>query len=157
MTRRVEEVVIDQEGRDKGKTFQITEMASEQGENWAFRLLFAMGRSGVDVPDEMMSQGWAGVAYYGVKAMFQLRWEDAKPLLDEMWQCIEFIPSARARPRKLMEEDVEEVATRIFLRLKVFELHSGFSITGGGLNSLGMQAPAPGFEVPGNTSTSRVQ
>jgi hypothetical protein len=56
-----------------------------------------------------------------------------------MWDCVAFMPDP-AKPqivRKLFEEDIEEVATRIKLRAEVWKLHTGFlkavapSISGG--------------------------
>jgi len=72
------------EGRDKGKVYKITEMPSEQGEEWAYRLLLSLSRSGVDLPEETLNLGMIGVAFLGVRALGGLQWHEAKALLDEL-------------------------------------------------------------------------
>jgi hypothetical protein len=136
MPRKTEVVVIPLDGRDKGKAFQVTEMGAVQGERWATRALLALGRSGIEVPDELRGAGMAGIAIYGVRALARVAYEDAKPLLDEMLRCVKFVPDPRhptfARDLVITEEgegdDVEEISTLLYLRSKVFELHTGFSL-----------------------------
>lgn len=134
MGRKTHTVVIEAEGRDKGKMFTITEMPPSQAEKWAFRALLALAKSGVEVPDDIASAGLAGVAALGIKAFSGLRFEDAEPLLDEMFAMISFIPDA-SRPAikrgyggvgPLIDDDIEEVMTRLTLRKELFSLHTGF-------------------------------
>ena len=130
MARRTEDVWIEEEGRDKGKLFTITEMPADRAEEWAIRAWLALSRAGVVVPEETADQGMWAVAAAGLPALSRIAWEDAKPLLDEMWQCVRFIPNPQTRhvgDRVPMSQDVEEVATRMLLRIKVFNLHVGFS------------------------------
>ena len=137
MARKTETVIIDAEGRDKGKVFVITEMPASKAEKWAARALLALGRSGVDVPDNIAASGLAGVVALGVRSFLGLRFEDAEPLLDEMFaSCVAIVPDPD-RPTvtrgaggigALIEDDIEEVSTRIHLRTEVLELHTGFSI-----------------------------
>jgi hypothetical protein len=134
--RKTEMVTVPMEGRDKGKTFLITEMGAVQGERWATRALLALGRSGVEVPDELRGAGMAGIALYGIRALLRVAYDDAQPLLDEMMNCVKFVPDARHPnfARSLVtsqsgeSDDVEEVSTLLYLRSKVFELHTGFSL-----------------------------
>lgn len=126
--RKTQTVTIDREGRDQGKTFLITEMPAVQAERWAMRAFFAMANAGVDLPDDVADAGMAALASFGLRALGAIRWEDAEPLLDEMMGCVAFVPD-RAKPeqtRKLMDEDIEEVSTRLELRRAVWELHTGF-------------------------------
>lgn len=132
--RKEATVVIQAEGRDKGKIFRLTEMPAAQSEAWATRLMLALSRAGVEVPPGFFEMGMAGVAALGLKAMGGLTWDVAKPLLDEMMTCVKIQPSA-AYPtvRALIDnssdgDDIEEVATRIQLREEVITLHTGFSI-----------------------------
>jgi len=70
----------------------------------------------------------AGMAEIGIRALSGLRWEEAKPLMDEMWECVQIQPDP-TKPmivRKLVEEDIEEISTRIKLRKEVFNLHVDF-------------------------------
>jgi hypothetical protein len=129
MARKTLTVTIDAPGRDQGKVFTLREMPASQAEKWAARALLALARSGVEIPDNIASAGLAGIAYLGIKAFAGLRFDDAEPLLDEMFRCITFVPDPM-RPnivRGLIEDDIEEVATRIKLRAELFTLHTGFS------------------------------
>lgn len=128
MARKTLTVTIDQEGRDKGKAFLITEMPAAQAEEWGARALLALMRSGVEIPDNVQGLGLAGVAVLGLRALGGLDWHLAKPLFDEMWTCVQCIPDP-ARPavvRNLVESDIEEVKTRLFLRKEILTLHVEF-------------------------------
>ena len=65
---------IATDGRDKGKRFLITEMSAYQSEEWAARALFAVMHSGVEVPDEVLSAGFAGVAAIGIDTAVPAAW-----------------------------------------------------------------------------------
>src|SRR4051794_35635287 len=97
MARKQHAIVIEADGRDKGKTFVLNEMPATQAEKWAARALLAMAKSGVEVPDDIASSGLAGVAAMGIKALGGMSFEDAEPLLDEMFAMVSFIPDP-ARP-----------------------------------------------------------
>jgi hypothetical protein len=116
-------------GRDKGKRFLITEMSASASEDWAARLIFAMMNSGADIPDEVAGAGLAGLAAIDpgtlLKAISRVPYEKAKPLLNEMMDCVQVLPDPKdvnvVRP--LIEDDIEEVATRLLLRKEVFSVH----------------------------------
>lgn len=130
MARRTASVTISAEGRDHGKVFILTEMSASQAEKWAARAMLAIGQSGVQIPDDVATAGLAGVAAIGIQAISGVPWHLAEPLLDEMFRCIAFQPNP-AQPdvvRALMEDDIEEIATRVQLREEVISLHLGFSI-----------------------------
>ena len=71
----------------------------------------------------------AGLASFGFQAMCHVSFSEAEPLMNEMFACISFVPDEGIPPRRLIEEDIEEIKTRIDLRAEVLELHTGFSIT----------------------------
>ena len=130
--RRTKSVVIASDGRDKGKTFIITEMPAEQAETWAARALFAVSKSGLDVPLDMLAGGFAGIAALGAQALLSASFADAKPLLDEMMDCVAFMPDI-SKPNTLvsgamLNSQIEEVRTRLTLRSEVLDLHLGFSV-----------------------------
>ena len=130
--RKVKYVTIADEGRDKDKTFQLTEMPASQAERWAFRVFQALARTGVDVPEHMAGSGMAGMAIIGLKALGNMPFFEASELLEEMFACIKIVRD-KSHPEMafaLMEEDIEEVSTRVTLRTEVFELHTGFSMAG---------------------------
>lgn len=127
--RKEATIVVEAEGRDKGKIFRLRELSAEQAESWGLRLMLALSKSGVEVPEGFLEMGMVGVAAMGLKAMGGLPWEVAKPLLDEMMSCIVIQPGSRPDVvRALISDDIEEVATRIRLREEVLTLHTGFSV-----------------------------
>lgn len=129
MARKEINVTIQDEGRDKGKVFHIIEMPASQAEAWAMKVLLALAKSGVDLDESVLNAGWAGVAVLGFKALGSINPDDALPLFNEMLDCIQIIPNPSIPNviRRLVENDIEEVATRLKLRLEVFYLHGNFS------------------------------
>jgi len=126
--RKTITLTIDAEGRDKGKTFLITEMPARQAEEWALRALSAMTRAGIDIPPNILSAGLVGLATFAFRSFASMAFSDMKPLADEMMACVQVIPDP-GRPevkRGLVDTDTEEVATRLRLKQEVFELHTGF-------------------------------
>ena len=133
MARRHDKVVIEREGRDKGKVFWITEMSSAQGEYWAGRLLTMLAAGNTDVPPGFFSLGFEGcAAWIAVHGIGGINWETCLPLLNEMMACVEFQPDpSRNVTRPLIEGDagdIEEITTRFALREAWFDTHLGFSV-----------------------------
>lgn len=156
MARRVEEVWIELDGRDKGKLFKITEMPADQAEWWAMRAWMALSKAGIVMPDGTdAEQGMWAVAAAGIPALSRISPIEAKPLLDEMWQCVKFVPDPThplVGVRTPMSQDIEEVATLMHLRLKILTLHIGFSPAGGPSNSAGTMAGTSPAGPPAGTS-----
>ena len=128
MARNELDYVVPDEGRDKGKVFHLTEMSATQAEKWATRALLAVAASGVDIGSAIGS-GMLGVAQAGIQSLAKIRPADAEPLLDELMTCIRFKPDPRNPGviRALIEDDIEEVATRVKLKIEVVKLHVNFS------------------------------
>lgn len=136
MARKSLRYTVDAEGRDKGKTFVITEMSSADAERWALKALSALVASGVEIPDDVAQGGIAAVAKMGIQAFGGIAWDRAEPLLAEMFTCIQIQPGQNTNVvRALIDDDIEEVATRIRLRIVTFDLHVGFSATAAQLTS----------------------
>ncbi|HET8700174.1 MAG TPA: hypothetical protein VFL97_00705 [Nitrococcus sp.] len=126
--RKTQTITIDAEGRDKGKVFKLTEMPAAQAERWAMRAFFALMNTGVNIPDGLEEAGLAGLASIGLQALGRVPYAQAEPLLAEMLDCVQIIPDP-AKPnvvRKLFDEDIEEVKTRLELRRAVWSLHTDF-------------------------------
>jgi len=136
-------VQISEEGRDQGKCFLIREMPAKQAERWAIRVLLAVGKAGVDVPEDIQMSGMAGLFVMGFGALMKISFEDAEPLLNEMLQCVSLLPNPNDRKvsRPLIDDgvsdDIEEVATLLKLRREVFQLHVNFSKVGAALTRMG--------------------
>ena len=131
MARKTLKLKIKDEGRDLGKTFVITEMSARHGHQWATRALFAVMNGGVEIPDNIMSAGLAGLAAIGIQALGQVSIDVAEPLLDELLECVEIMPDP-GKPevtRALIDDDLEEIATIFKLQKEVLALHINFSTT----------------------------
>ncbi|WP_295372129.1 hypothetical protein [uncultured Pseudacidovorax sp.] len=117
------------DGRDKGRVFQLTEMSANDAERWAIRAMLALIRNGVDIPDDAMNSGMAGLARVGITCLSKLNAEDALQLGDELMTCVRHIPNPKNPNviRNLVEDDVEEIQTRLKLKVAVFRLHVDFS------------------------------
>lgn len=132
MARKTKTVVITDDGRDKGKTFIITELGATQAERWAIRATLALTNAGAVLPDPKEAGGMQALAVAGLQALANLSFDVAEPLLDEMMECVKYQPPVpNAPPQPIFSgdaEQIEEVATRFKLRLAVLELHTGFSL-----------------------------
>jgi hypothetical protein len=145
MPRKTLTYTVTAAGRDQGKAFLITEMPASQSEEWATRALFTAMNCGVEVPDELLSSGLAGLAALGIKSLAKVPFDMAKPLFDQMMGCVQIIPD-RANPefvRPLIEDDIEEIGTRLMLRKAILSLHMDF-----------FRGAAPLTQAPDAASTS---
>ncbi len=127
--RKTAVITIDSQGRDNGKTFLLREMPASQAEKWAMRAFLGLAKSGVEIPENISEAGMAGIATLGFRALSGITFDLLEPLLDEMFECVSVIPDP-SRPqvvRALIEDDIEEVGTRLRLRKEVFALHVDFS------------------------------
>lgn len=128
MARKSTNYTVTDDNRDKGKVFVITELPAARAESWAFRAILALMEGGVELPPGFERMGMAGIAELGIRALSHLRWEIAEPLLAEMWDCVQIMPDP-AKPhvvRPLIDQDIEEVMTRIKIRAEVWKLHTDF-------------------------------
>lgn len=158
MARKSAIVQITDDNRDRGKVFHILEMPAAQAERWAIRAFQALARSDVEIPDNVAGAGFAGIAKLGFQALAKMDEISLMNLMDEMMLCVSFQPDPRKPEivRPLVEEDIEEVQTRLRLRLEVFQLHTGFSMTGSGLITAPSASPLP-VEGSSNTRTFRAR
>lgn len=150
MARATANYTVTDDGRDKGKVFVITEMPASRAESWAMRAILALMAGGVEVPEGFDRMGMAAMAEIGIKALAGLKWDVAEPLLAEMWSCVMYIPDP-SKPhviRNLIEEDIEEISTRIKIRAEVWKLHTGFLTAAAPSISGGLQAAAVKNDSP---------
>lgn len=125
MARKKKTITITAAGRDKGKSFLITELSAADSEEWGGRALFALMNAGIEIPDNIAQAGLAGLASIGLKALQSLSFEQAKPLFDKMMECVQ-VDLGRAGSRNLTDDDIEEVTTRLQLRREIVALHLDF-------------------------------
>lgn len=128
MGRKTAEVLIEAEGRDKGKLFLLTEKHALDAERWGRRFGQHLLR-GVEIPEHVRGMGMIGIASMGFKAIAKIEGDVADGLMNEMLECVEIYPDPKRRDvkRKLIKEDIEEVPTIWHLRERVWELHVGFT------------------------------
>lgn len=148
---RKESVFAAESGRDKGKTFHITEMSASQAESWAFRVVLAVGNAGIEIPDNLASQGMAGLMAVGYMNLLKIPFEAASPLLDEMMGCVKIAPAPNIK-RSLIEDDIEEVTTRLSLRKAVWDIHMDFFLDASKSTS---ESEAQGQPTIGSLSTKQ--
>ena len=125
------DVTVMAEGRDAGKVFRITPMPAWVAEKWAWRAMSVLARSGTDVPPMEAMSNLLVLAAYGLEALMKAKFEEAEPLLDEMLTCVQIVPDPVANPtiaRSDIHRDVQELGTILWLRDKVLEAHTGFSV-----------------------------
>jgi hypothetical protein len=110
------------EGRDKGKKFLITEMSAVGGYKWASRLLFAMANTGIDVGDEVLASGMAGLAMMGFKDVGKMPHHVAEPLMDDLLACVQVV-AENGTVRAIFPGDIEEVLTLFRLQKAAWDVH----------------------------------
>ncbi len=119
-----------EDNRDNGKVFVITEMSCADAERWTLRLAFALGRSGamLNLVEQIQNGGMASLVSVGIDALTHMPVEEAIPLLDELMTCVEFVPDPGSPniKRSIIDSDIEEIATRMKLKMQVLDLHYGF-------------------------------
>jgi hypothetical protein len=125
MARKTVTITIDDEGRDKDKVFVLTEMSSEQAEAWAIRALAGLAKAGVNIPEDWRNMAIPVIASMTLQAFAGIPFFEAEPLLAEMMGCVKIQPSPNV-VRDLIDDDIEEVMTRLRLKKDVFELNFGF-------------------------------
>ncbi|WP_391529671.1 hypothetical protein [Photorhabdus akhurstii] len=128
MARKETFIIMNDDNRDKGKLFYIQEMPASQAEWWAIRALMAMGREGLDIPNNFWDLGMAALAVVGLKAISRIAPDEARPLLDELMGCVQMVPNPADKKikRELIDSDIEEIVTRLKLRAEVLKLHVDF-------------------------------
>ncbi|BBT89459.1 hypothetical protein ACEV6G_08370 [Enterobacter ludwigii] len=128
MARKELYYTVEDKGRDNGKKFYIREMSATQAEWWAIRAILAMANNGINLPDNLSDMGMAGMAKVGLEMVAKIPPEDARPLLDELMKCVQAVPNPddQSIKRPLIDDDTEEVITRLKLRGEVFKLHVDF-------------------------------
>lgn len=141
MARKTKLVTIKDEGRDKGKGYLITEMPAHQGEKWAARLLLAAANAGLEMPEgfSLETASMAKLAGIAMLAISRSKWDAIEPLLDEMMQCVQYVPNPANTTVVLSlgvtSDSIEEVKTYLTIRKEWIALHLGFSMADASQNS----------------------
>lgn len=125
-------VTVEADNRDKGKVFIVSEMPARPFEKWALHALTAMGKGGIDLPDNVVELGAMGLAMLGLKSIIKIDFSQAEELLDEMNGYFEYQPDPNNATikRPIIDSDIEELTTWLKLRASWWELQTGFQLAG---------------------------
>lgn len=118
--------------RDLGKIFLITEWPAARAEDWGLRMGMAFNQSSGSLPMSLAGIGMEGIAIIGINTFLRGSVDPDKiiPLLNELLECVRIIldPKNMEVSQPITSpDDIEEVATRLWLRSEVLRLHTGFS------------------------------
>lgn len=146
MARKTCRLVIDDPGRDNGKAFVITELPALDIERWTVRLVLALGKNGISLPDVQADSGFAGIAGILWVLIAQISASDAEALMATMMQGLKIDEGKIVRDAA--GDDIEEPETLLQIRMAWVDLHAGFFAKGGRLiwgrlTSLIPASPAP--------------
>ena len=134
MARKTKDLVIA-DGRDKGKTFVITEMSVIDADNWANRALLAMLRGGVDVGNLDFSNvntsgGMLELARVVIAGLGNMQEQIATDLLNELLDCARIVPSGGTARDILLDSDIESIKTLWQIRKEALMIHIDFLTDG---------------------------
>lgn len=120
--------------RDRGKIFRITEWPAATAEHWGMKMLLAANNGAGELPLNMAGIGMEGIAVIGINTFLRgnILPDTLVPLLDELLGCVKIVRDP-GKPDVATDiinpEDIEEVATRLWLRQEVLSLHLNFSVS----------------------------
>lgn len=118
--------VTVRDGRDRGKTYHIKEWPALRTEHWIMRLVFGLGRAGVEIPPEILNLGAGPTAYAIASQVHKLSSRLGVKLADELMECVTIVEPKVTR--SLVENDIEDFSTRLWLKGEVLKLTFGFFV-----------------------------
>lgn len=128
-------VITIEKGRDAGKMFVVTEMPVTKADNWAMRAMFALANAGIDIGEVSPAMGMMGVGQVAIKALANIRADVGIPLLNELLDCAQIIPSGGNARQIEMDSDIQDITTLLLLRKEALVIHIGFLMQGDGSDS----------------------
>ncbi|WP_035601591.1 hypothetical protein [Edwardsiella tarda] len=124
--------IVEDNNRDHGKEFIITEMSAWDADELSQEIFRIMG-SGMpngmeNIPDDVVMMGCAGLATYGLLVLSSASPEVAKVLRSRLLATVEIAISheGNQQTRKVIAEDFEEVTTIRSLMDQVFKVNFDF-------------------------------
>ena len=135
MARKEIPFIVEEEGRDKGKEFIITEMSAWDADTLAQDIFRAMGESNyTGIPADVIAMGCAGLATVGLSVISASSPEVAHKLRDRLMATVEIVITHEGSQNKRKVNgaiDFEEVSTIRTLLDKVFQANFDFLTIGG--------------------------
>ncbi|CQJ65533.1 hypothetical protein [Yersinia enterocolitica] len=129
MSRKQITFIVEDEGRDKGKEFIITEMSAWDAEELSEEIYRAMGHGEFNsLPADVVSMGVAGLATVGISVLAAAPASVSRPISDRILSTVEIVITNEGKDitRSIKPIDFEEISTIRTLKDKVFELNFGF-------------------------------
>ncbi|HEN3634134.1 TPA: hypothetical protein U5E30_002757 [Yersinia enterocolitica] len=129
MSRKQITYIVEDEDRDKGKEFIITEMSAWDAEELSEEIYRAMGHGEFNsLPADVVSMGVAGLATVGVSVLAAAPASVSRPISDRILSTVEIVITNEGKDinRAIKPLDFEEISTIRTLKDKVFELNFGF-------------------------------
>lgn len=130
MARKEIPFIVEEEGRDKGKEFLITEMSAWDADSLAQDIFRAMGDSNYSsIPADVIAMGCAGLATVGLSVISASSPEVARQLRDRLMSTVDIVITndGQRQQRKVNGSlDFEEVSTIRSLLDKVFQVNFDF-------------------------------
>lgn len=128
--RHKKTVVIEDEGRDRGKEFLITELSSYEAEQWVWQLIPVLAAAGVEIDEDTLKGGFSRIMAVGAANILRMPYGFVKSLLDQMLPCIKYChydDGGKAIPPTAIllnaSCQIEELSTWFTLRKAVLDLH----------------------------------
>lgn len=130
MARKEIPFIVEEDGRDKGKEFLITEMSAWDADSLAQDIFRAMGDSNYSsIPPDVIAMGCAGLATVGLSVISASSPEVARQLRDRLMSTVDIVITndGQRQQRKVNGAlDFEEVSTIRSLLDKVFQVNFDF-------------------------------
>ncbi|MID78769.1 hypothetical protein Z985_17705 [Salmonella enterica subsp. enterica] len=129
MARKEIIYIVDDENRDKGKEFIITEMSAWDADELAQDIFRAMGDSDFSaIPADVIAMGCAGLATVGLSVLSAASPDVSRNLRDRLLQTVQIVITheGRRQVRQVKPIDFEEVSTIRTLMDQVFRVNFDF-------------------------------
>jgi hypothetical protein len=130
MARKEITYIVEDEGRDKGKEFIITEMSAWDADELAQDIFRAMGDSNFsEIPADVIAMGCAGLATVGLSVLSASSPDVARTLRDRLMSTVQIAITydGQRQVRKVNGGiDFEEVSTIRLVMDKVFKANFDF-------------------------------
>lgn len=152
------------DNRDINKTFLITEWPAARADRWIQELMLAANRGAGEIPMDLRGIGWEGIAVMGINTFLRGSGDGPRmiELGEQLLECVKIIRDPKhpdVATEIVVDDDVQEIVTRWWLRDQVVSVHVNFSpldALSRLMSSIMQQAPEPSpAPISKNTRTSR--
>jgi len=129
MARREVPYIVQDDNRDKGKEFIITEMSAWSADEMAQDIFRAMGDADFSsILADVISMGCAGLATVGLSVLSASSPEVSRQLRDRLMDTVQIVITheGKSQMRAVKSIDFEEVTTIRTLMDQVFKLNFDF-------------------------------